>query len=58
MKIHKAKAHKAAKKQNFKGSLVSAAVKNKKLEVLQESRGTVTLQGKTLENVALFKYLG
>ena len=58
VKIHKSKAHKGAKKQNFKGSLASNAVKNKKLEKLQETRDIVTLQGKQLENVTLFKYLG
>ena len=33
-------------------------MKNKKLEKLQETKGSVMLQGKQLENVSIFKYLG
>ena len=58
VKIHRTKAHKGEKTQNFKGTLASEAVKIKKLEKLQETRGVVMLMGTQLENVALFKYLG
>ena len=52
------KFHQTEKKQNFKDSLVSESVKNKKLEESRSTRDTVMIRGKELEKVSLFKYLG
>ena len=58
VKIHKAKQHKARKKQDFKNRLADRAVQDKKLVKQQALRPAITCEGRELENVFLFKYLG
>ena len=56
--IHKAHKHKADKQQNFKGTLAEEAVKVCKLVEQQDNRPEIYCDGKKLENVFRFKYLG
>ena len=58
VKIHRSKAHKTQRVQNFNGTAAAKAAEFKKLANKQASKGKLTLQGVTLENVTLFKYLG
>ena len=56
--IHKAKAHKEEKKQQFNGTLADAAVKTKKLKQAQAHKASVYCGEQELENVFSFAYLG
>ena len=58
VKIHRARMHKPAKLQDFKGRLADQAVQKGKLEKLQETRPTILCEGEELENVFKFRYLG
>lgn len=58
VKIHAARAHKAAKEQDFKHRLADRAVQVQKLAAQQVSRPTVTCEDQPLENKFKFKYLG
>ena len=56
--IHKTRMHKTDKEQNFKGTLAAEAVKVCKLVKQQDQRPVIRCDGKDLENVFRFKYLG
>ena len=56
--IHKAKAHKKEKQQNFAGSLADKKVTLCKLVKQQESRPKINCCSKPLDNVFRSKYLG
>ena len=58
VKIHQARAHKAAKPQAFEGRLADKAVQVSKLIDLQKSRPDVYCGEQILENVFKFQYLG
>ena len=46
------------KSQNFEDTLADKAVKKTKMKVRQDTRSVVLCEGKPLENVFSFKYLG
>jgi len=63
VKVHKAKAHgrndmTAVTEQVYKGSLADKAVQERTLEENHEQRPTIYCEGKALENVFKFVYLG
>ena len=58
IKIHCAKVHKPEKEQDFKGRLADRAVQRDKLALQQEERPHVLCEGKQLDNVFKFGYLG
>ena len=58
IKLHRAKSHKQAKEQNFRGSLADNAVIKCKLVKQQEDRPVIHCDGAPIENVFQFKYLG
>ena len=63
VKVHKAKAHGRSDmtvqcEQVYKGSLADKAVRERKLKDQQDLRPTVYCEGKALENVFKFCYLG
>ena len=58
MQIHQRQAHAEEKTQNFKGTLADKAVQKGKLKSQQDTRPIVHCEGKALENVFTFKYLG
>ena len=58
IKIHRSKAHKAAKLQSFKGTLADRAVQVSKWEAQQDDRPQVNCEQELLDNVYKFKYLG
>ena len=58
IKIHCAKVHKTEKEQDFKGRLVDRAVQQDKLVKQQAHRPHVYCEGKQLDNVFKFGYLG
>ena len=63
MKIHSSKSHgkndvTAESAQSFKGSLADKAVRERKLEEQQTLRPKILCEGKELDNVFKFGYLG
>ena len=55
--IHKARAHKNVKEQNFTGTLAAEVVQVCKLVKQQELRPEITCEGEQLKNTFRFKYL-
>jgi len=58
IKIHKSKAHKPQKEQCFKGTQADCAAQVQKLRNQQKDRPKILCEGKPLDNVFDFKYLG
>ena len=60
IKVHKARMHKAQqeKPQNFKGTLADKAVATEKMMEQQDQRPHILCEGKKIENVFRFSYLG
>ena len=58
IKIHRSRAHKDPKQQNFTGSLADGAVKICSLVEQQTSRPTILCEGHPIKNVFREKYLG
>ena len=44
--------------QNFAGTLTERKVKRNKIEEAQKRKPTISCEGKSLDNVFMFKYLG
>ena len=56
--IHNTRSHSEAPAQRFKGSLAEKKAEDELIKHLQKSKPTISCEGKMLDNVHNFKYLG